>query len=448
MASCRLARSRRMSGGTPPRKSFGSPNQGNEVMKHLTKLIACRALVASLLGGAAGLAPAAVGIKVANLPSLAITAPTSVALPVDLSGVTATSIAKIEVVSGGVSSLYPVTAGQSRQMVPVKVVAGGNFYSIRARGNSGQILASTNLTLAGTALPVGQRISAYEGLSAQTSTLTDVQFGTGVSWVKKAIAGKYTCDASTFGSDPFPEVQGKICVALNKFPVVSWVWPMNNSLLYVSDNNAISVSASDQDTGISRVEFFVNGSSVGQLTAEPFKLIYKFKPGSYRLRVVAFDKWGASASTEEINVDVEDGANALPFSRVYVKQNNFTSGLGDVLLAADVADPYRGKVVNVEFLVNGELISGVRDVSADFVGPVLPQDGYPYTYTQAWTRVPPGTYSIVARATDNSGGVVHSLPINVVVGPDPYSPVVRLTSPTAGANYSIPATIGLSAVAK
>jgi hypothetical protein len=87
------------------------------------------------------------------------------------------------------------------------------------------------------------------------------------------------------------------------------------------------------------------------------------------------------------------------------------------VLAATAADA-DGSVVRVEFFVDGE------KVGEDFTSP----------YSGTWTPTAVGTYSVIARAIDDLGGVTASDAVSIEVTANPNQPgVVTSLSPTNGA---------------
>src|SRR5688572_17459198 len=65
-------------------------------------------------------------------------------------------------------------------------------------------------------------------------------------------------------------------------------------------------------------------------------------------------------------------------------------------------------------------------------------------YTFSWNNVAAGSYSLIARATDNLGVTATSAPVSVIVN-DP--PSISLTSPANGAVFTAPTSLTLSASA-
>ncbi len=65
-------------------------------------------------------------------------------------------------------------------------------------------------------------------------------------------------------------------------------------------------------------------------------------------------------------------------------------------------------------------------------------------YYRRWYNVPPGNYTITAKATDNNGAVTVSAHVHITVVHN-QPPVVSIKSPVDGSNYLAPATIIIKA---
>lgn len=97
-------------------------------------------------------------------------------------------------------------------------------------------------------------------------------------------------------------------------------------------------------------------------------------------------------------------------------------------LSAEAAD-IDGTVSKVEFY-NGATLLGQATAP-------------PYTY--AWSNVVTGTYSLTARATDNTGVSTTSAPVSVTVtNAANVPPSVAITSPAAAASFTAPASITIT----
>ena len=100
-----------------------------------------------------------------------------------------------------------------------------------------------------------------------------------------------------------------------------------------------------------------------------------------------------------------------------------------ITLAAN-ADDLDGWVTSVAFY------SGTALLGTDTTAP----------YNFNWNNVPAGTYSVTARATDNSGAVTTSAAVTVTVNASVNQvPSVSLTAPAAGAGFTAPATVSIVA---
>jgi len=101
-----------------------------------------------------------------------------------------------------------------------------------------------------------------------------------------------------------------------------------------------------------------------------------------------------------------------------------------IIINANASDP-DGSISKVEFY-NGSSLLGSDNSS-------------PFSFT--WNNVAAGSYSIKAKAYDNSTGSATSSVVNIsVIGSSTNkAPSVSITSPTNGASYSSPATITINA---
>jgi GH35 family endo-1,4-beta-xylanase len=108
------------------------------------------------------------------------------------------------------------------------------------------------------------------------------------------------------------------------------------------------------------------------------------------------------------------------------------TALASVTINASAADA-DGTISSVQFF-NGTTLLGTDNTA-------------PYSFV--WSSVAQGTYSIIARATDNSGAVATSDAVSIVVNPAPPNilPQVSITAPVEGTTYTAPAGIVITAVA-
>jgi hypothetical protein len=117
----------------------------------------------------------------------------------------------------------------------------------------------------------------------------------------------------------------------NTPPTVSITGPADGALFAAPATFTFSANATDSDSGISDVEFYVGADFADDIFASPFSTtITDLGPGSYTLQVVAYDLGGASSSST-ISIIVKDSSVsgiALSAPRVIGGQFRFdVSGL-------------------------------------------------------------------------------------------------------------------------
>jgi plastocyanin len=157
-------------------------------------------------------------------------------------------------------------------------------------------------------------------------------------------------------------------------------------------------------TGTGTLEPFCGSVSPGASCAVTFNMV-----GRFPFHCIPHQAFGMTGSVEVV------GPNLVPFVRITAPASGFTVVTGaSFTVSADATDLY-GRVATVRFERLPSTILGLDTES-------------PYTVNA--TIGPAGSYQIQARATDNTGFVTISAPINVNV----VVPVaIQLLSPAAAA---------------
>ncbi|WP_243336959.1 Ig-like domain-containing protein [Anaeromyxobacter soli] len=189
--------------------------------------------------------------------------------------------------------------------------------------------------------------------------------------------------------------------------------------------NAVTFSVDPtDDSGIRKVEFFLDGVSLGTNTGAPWEIPYDFSRapnGSYVFSASAYDGVG-NVGTASVTVRRED----LTPPTVSVTSPPSGSYLsGEVQLTADAADD--SSVKRVEFWLH------VPYTTYGFkVGETT--SGAPWTFTLASSTVPSGTYLLYAKAFDFGGNVGDSKsePLVWVRTGDITPPTTTLRAPVSG----------------
>lgn len=210
---------------------------------------------------------------------------------------------------------------------------------------------------------------------------------------------------------------------------VKVIAPVLNTELKVGAPVTIAATAEDTDGNITSVEVRVNNQVVGTLTSYPYYLTWTpTNLGTYKITVKATDNSGNTVTSSEVPVTVTDSGPSGTSVAVTAPANGavFTAGTPTTLKANATDDV---SIANVQFFVNGQPLG-------------TPITSLPYNLS--WTPVAAGSYTIIARATDNVGNQATSSTVTVTVNPN-ASPTVTLTSPqattvVAGTTLSLAAT--------
>ena len=206
-------------------------------------------------------------------------------------------------------------------------------------------------------------------------------------------------------------------------PTVDITFPSDSAK--VSGAVTISVNA-DDNVGITKVEFYVNGILVATETGKPY--VYSWNTlstaaGAYTLTAKAYDTAGnVSQSSKSVTV-VNDNT---PPTVALTSPANYVLLKGTVTICASASDNVG--VTNVEFYCNGMLLYA-SNVS-------------PFSFKWDTTNVGNGVYTIIAKAYDNAGNSKESSSATVLVSnpvPDLTAPTVRsFTMPVTYTSLSVP----------
>lgn len=241
-------------------------------------------------------------------------------------------------------------------------------------------------------------------------------------------------------------------------PTVTIISPTNGSTV-PGGTTQLRASATDSNVDslgnpvkITSVQFFVNGTFVGQATdpdsgttifSVTANLTQKLDPVTgvpvpSIITALATDAAGGTGLSAGSSVTVTNGGSGgggtfirlPPVVTVTAPATNTSVPVNNpVSLSADATDP-DGNIVSVQFFANSQSVATVTT--------------YPYVTT--WTPTSLGTFAITARAVDDSGNSVPSASVIVTVTGN-NAPTVSLTSPAAGSNLVAGSPIALTATA-
>jgi hypothetical protein len=162
-----------------------------------------------------------------------------------------------------------------------------------------------------------------------------------------------------------------------------------------------SASAADADGTVAEVTFFVNGVQFGVVTAPPYTVLWlPAQAGTYTLTASATDNRGVTTVSSPVTVQVV--ADNPPTVSLTSPSQGASYTLGAQVPLNASANDSDGSVAKVEFIANGASVGTLTSAP----------------YALPWTPPATGTYSIIARATDNLGASTDStsVSINITAG--------------------------------
>ena len=200
----------------------------------------------------------------------------------------------------------------------------------------------------------------------------------------------------------------------------------------------IAATATDADGTIQKVEFY-NGSTLLKTEYKiPYTCSWKNVPvGNYTITAVATDNRGNVTTSESVNVTVK--VNIAPTVNITSPEidQNFT-GPAKIYMSAAASDT-DGTIKKVEFYIDTTLL----------------HTEYLIPYTYSWENVPGGSYTITAKATDNSGlSTTSSVSVTVTASTNTAptltvnaAPTVNITSPVSNSSYDSAQSITIEVAA-
>jgi hypothetical protein len=210
------------------------------------------------------------------------------------------------------------------------------------------------------------------------------------------------------------------------------------------DSNAVVTV--EYFSGTTRLGTATNSGSMWPLHDLFFLVWSNVVAGDYNLTAVATDSSGIMATSPPVNISV---VSLTPPSVPFVVRITRPENGQNFFAPANIS--LRALVVDSNLVDTVEYFSG-----ATSLGIVTNSGGLWLTNTEShnpfsliWSNVMTGNYTLTAVATDSSGIMATSPPVNIsVVTPTPPSVpfVVRITHPENGQNFFAPANIGLHAV--
>lgn len=316
----------------------------------------------------------------------------------------------------------PVTLSDGSTNTPPSV-------SLASPLNGASYTAPASITLAATASDLEGTIAKVDFYQGTTLLYSDVSAPYSYNWTGVA-AGPYNFSAvatDNLGTSTTSSTVSLV-VGSNPAPVVSLTSPANNAKYTAPATISLTATATDANGSIAKVDFYRGTTLLYSDASSPYSYNWSgVAAGTYSITAVATDNLGASTTSTAASIVVS--GNTPPVVSLTSPANNSTyTSPASITITASASD-VGGSISKVEFYRGSTLLA--TDASS------------PYSYS--WTGVAAGTYSITAKATDNTSLTTTSSAVTVIVGNAP--PTVSITSPANNASFTFPASITINATA-
>ncbi len=310
--------------------------------------------------------------------------------------------------------------------------------SITAPLDGSMFTAPASVSITANAADADGIISNVQFYNGPTLLSTDATSPYSFAWTNVA-AGIYSITAVATDNSGATTTSTAVSITVNPAPAnvaptVSITAPLDGSTFTAPASVSITANAADADGTVSSVQFYNGTTLLGSDATSPYSFAWtNVAAGIYSITVVATDNSGATTTSTAVSITVNLApANVAPTVSITAPLDGSTfTAPASISITANAAD-VDGTISNVQFY-NGTTLLGT-DASS------------PYSYT--WNGVAAGTYSITAKATDNSGAVTTSSLVSITVTPPPnQAPVVSITAPANNATFTAPASVTIAASA-
>jgi plastocyanin len=247
--------------------------------------------------------------------------------------------------------------------------------------------------------------------------------------------GQHSLSARATDDKGFGATTAPITISVNQAgnhpPTVVLTSPTNGASFNPGDTITLSADAADSDGTIARVEFLVDGGSVGTSEAAPFSIPFTVSAGQHTITAIATDNLGASTTSESVTITVNAVANNPPTVSILYPADNSAYEFPATLTMEARAEDTDGTITKVEFF------DGLGSIG------IVTNPPYAMTFTLSATR-----HAITAVATDNSGASTTSAIVHLNVARRPTLHISRTSQDTyqltGEATPAVPYTIQAS----
>ncbi|KAA5548768.1 Ig-like domain-containing protein [Adhaeribacter rhizoryzae] len=280
--------------------------------------------------------------------------------------------------------------------------------------------APATITLTANAADTDGTVTKVEFYNGTTKLGEDATAPYAFTWTNVA-AGSYVITAKAIDNTGLVTTSAAVNITAKALaaPSVAITSPLNAAVLQAPATVNIAANASDVDGSVVKVEFYNGATKIGEDLTSPYNFTWSnVSAGTYTLTAKATDNNGLFTTSAPVTITVKAPAAPTVALTSPTTNTSFTAP-ANITLAANATDT-DGTIIKVEFY-NGTTKLG-EDVTS------------PYNFT--WSNVPAGSYTLTAKAYDNTGLSSTSAAINInVVANNAPNFTINITSPLAGTQY-------------
>lgn len=304
--------------------------------------------------------------------------------------------------------------------------------NITAPANGSTLAISSAITIQATATDADGTVDSVQFYAGSTRIGTDNTSPFSVNWTTAAL-GTYTLTARAYDNKQAATTSAPVSITINEdgnaAPAVSITSPANAAAFIIPATVTITATATDSDGTIDSVEFYQGSTLLGKDNSSPYSFVWSNPTaGTYSLTVKAYDNKQRTTTSAAVSITVKN--NAPPTVSITSPAAGASFARPANITINATATDTDGTIDSVQFF------QGTTWIGTDKTSP--------YSFT--WSNVQAASYTLTAKAFDNSGASTTSAGRNITVtGNNP--PTVSITSPANNASFRTPVNITITATA-
>jgi GH18 family chitinase len=325
-----------------------------------------------------------------------------------------------------------LSATTSSTVITISVSTNAPTCTITAPTTATTFILPTDITIDARAIATGSNSVSYVNFYSNGVLLGSVSASPYSFVWKTATVGTWNITATAFAQNNVSTTSSPISITVlaqgsNIPPTCVITQPINNQTFTTPTNITINATATDPNGTVTKVDFYNGTKLLGSDASSPYSFTW-LNPavGTYSITAKATDNQGAVTTSAAVTFIVK--ANTPPTCAITQPLNNQSFAVpANITINVNATDA-DGTIAKVDFYRGTTLLG--TDATA------------PYSF--AWQNVAIGTYSILAKATDDKGAITSSTTITIVVKAN-TPPTCSITQPTQNQSFAAPANITINA---